>query len=91
MMEPSTECGYRDLETTQRLRRKHIEPRFRYTARDLRLPVRWFRLRQRYRDDPAVRTKLGAALPLLHAGRLDKALPLLDIYEKEPGQERRKP
>jgi hypothetical protein len=88
MIEPSVEFGYRDLEATQRLRRRHIEPRFRYAARDLRLPVQWFHLRQRYRDNPAVRAKLGAAL---HAGQLDKARTLLDTYEKEPAQEKRKP
>lgn len=91
MIEPSTEFSYRDLETTQRLRRKHIEPHFRYSARDLRLPVHWFRLRQRYRDNPAVRAKLGAALPLLRTGQLDKARTLLNTYGKEPTQEKRKP
>lgn len=72
MIEPSTEFSYRDLETTQRLRRKHIEPHFRYSAWDLRLPVHWFRLRQRYQENPAVRAKLDAALPLLHAGSWTK-------------------
>ena len=91
MIEPSVEFGYRDLETTQRLRGKYVEPRFRYKANDLRLPVRWFRLRQRYWDNPAVRAKLGAALPLLHAGRLDEARTLLATYEKQPAQEKRKP
>ncbi len=37
-----------------------------------RLPVHWFRLRQRYQENPAVRAKLDAALPLLHAGSWTK-------------------
>ncbi len=90
MIEPSVEFGYRDLETTQRLRRKYVEPRFRYTAQDLRLPIHWFRLRQQYQGNPAVRAKLGAALPLLHAGQWDKARTLLNTYGKEPAPEKRK-
>jgi hypothetical protein len=39
---------------------------------------------------PPVRAKLGAALPLLHAGQRDKARTLLDTYEKQPAQEKRK-
>jgi hypothetical protein len=40
MIEPSVEFGYRDLEATQRLRRRHRENTLSVHAEDLRLPVR---------------------------------------------------
>jgi hypothetical protein len=46
VIEPSVEYGYRDLEATQRLRRRYVEPSFRFTAADLRLPIRLLALRR---------------------------------------------
>lgn len=48
-IEPSVEFGYRDLETTQRLRRK-IDSKFIYTSDDLRLPMRLYELRKKGGD-----------------------------------------
>jgi hypothetical protein len=45
-IEPSQEFGYRDLETTQRLRRRTLTPAFPYSPADLRLPVRLYHLRR---------------------------------------------
>jgi hypothetical protein len=77
ILEPSIEFGYRDLETTQRLRRNYLEPAFPYTARDLRLPVQWYLLRKKYKDHPAIQPRLRAVFRLLLAGKLDRARALL--------------
>ncbi len=80
-IEPSVEFGYRDLETTQRLRREFLDPAFPGGAADLRLPVAWYGLRKRYAADAAVRAKLDAFFPLVVAGRMGEARALLRRYE----------
>ncbi|MBC8137058.1 MAG: glycoside hydrolase family 99-like domain-containing protein [Fibrella sp.] len=77
IIEPSVEFGYRDLETTQRLRRRYIEPRFSYDARDLTLPVALYRLRKKYGDDPKQSAKLEGISRLLFSGQTGKAKELL--------------
>jgi len=80
-IEPSVEVGYRDLETTQRLRRKYLSPSFSYSASDLRLPIRWYLLRKKYAADPVARARLAAFFPLVVAGHLPQAQSLLMKYE----------
>ncbi|HZO91184.1 MAG TPA: glycoside hydrolase family 71/99-like protein [Chthonomonadaceae bacterium] len=80
MIEPSVEFGYRDLETTQRLRRKYMSASFPYTAKDLRLPVQLYRLQKQFQDRPAMRARLAAIAQLLFAGRLDRARTLLKTF-----------
>lgn len=80
-IEPSVQVGYRDLETTQRLRRQYLDPAFTFTAAALRLPVEWFRLRKKYAGNPAVYARLGAFFPLVVAGHLDRAQALLAKYQ----------
>ncbi|MBC7808388.1 MAG: hypothetical protein H7145_19820 [Akkermansiaceae bacterium] len=77
IIEPSIEHGYRDLETTQRLRRKHVEPKFAYKPQDLTLPVTLFQLRKKYKNAPASSAKLDTIATHLFAGRTDKARKLL--------------
>ncbi len=84
MIEPSVEFGYRDLETTQRLRRKYIEPTFPYKPQDLRLPVELYKLRKNYQGNAAVQAKLDAISRLLFAGRLERARTLLAAYPNDP-------
>lgn len=72
-IEPSTEFGYRDLETTQRARRK-LDPRFTYTAADLRLPMRLYELRRR-KADPK---RLDEAAADLRLGKTQAAHRILD-------------
>ena len=72
-IEPSTEFGYRDLETTQRLRRR-IDPRFAYTPADLRLPTRLYDLRKRGAD----RKRLDAADTAILRGETKRARMILD-------------
>ncbi|MEO7718385.1 MAG: glycoside hydrolase family 71/99-like protein [Capsulimonas sp.] len=80
-IEPSVEFGYRDLETTQRLRRKYFKSSFAYIAQDLRLPVRWYLLRKRYRSDPKVYPKLSAFFLLMASGHTVQAGKLLARYK----------
>jgi hypothetical protein len=80
-IEPSVEDGYRDLEATQRLRRRYLDPSFRYTAADLRLPVRWYLLRKKLAADPAAEKYLAAFFPLIVAGHMDQARKLLANYD----------
>jgi len=47
VIEPSTEFGTRDLEVIQSLRKQHLEPAFRHTKEDLKLPGRLLDVRRR--------------------------------------------
>ncbi len=80
-IEPSVEYGYRDLQTTQRLRRQYLDPGFAPTSADLRLPVEWYLLRRKYAEDRSVSAKLDEFFPLVIAGHLDRARALLAKYE----------
>lgn len=80
-IEPSVEFGYRDLETTQRLRRQFLDPSFTAAAQDLRLPVQWYLLRKKYASDPAVCAKLAAFFSLVVHGKMKQAQALLKQYE----------
>ena len=72
-IEPSVEFGYRDLEATQRARRKYLSSSFPYTAQDLRLPVELYTLRKKFAADKAAHTKLEAISHLLFADNLKEA------------------
>jgi len=75
-IEPSVEVGYRDLETTQRQRRA-LDPRFPYTAQDLRLPIALYTLQKKAGSDPVQRAKLDVISRLLFTGRISRARTLL--------------
>jgi hypothetical protein len=75
VVEPSVEYGYRDLEATQRLRRRHLDPKFPFTADDLRLPLRLYRARKSPRGITA--SRLDEASRFLFAGRAAQARRLL--------------
>lgn len=77
MIEPSAEYGYRDLEATQRLRRKFFDPGFNYTAQELRLPVQLYLQRKKAHGDPVLRAKLDNVSQLLFAGQIGRARDLL--------------
>ncbi len=79
-IEPSEEFGYRDLETTQRLRRRHAGGKLRYTAADLRLPVHLYALQKRFAGDRSKQAKLAAASEQLFAGELTKVRKTLDAF-----------
>lgn len=72
-IEPSVEFGYRDLEVTQRMRKTHRDPTFRYTSKDLRLPVQLYQCRKKAGSDATVRAKLDEISRFLFAGQTDKA------------------
>ncbi|MFO0910791.1 MAG: glycoside hydrolase family 71/99-like protein [Isosphaeraceae bacterium] len=67
-IEPSVEFGYRDLETLQSLRRKHVEPGFAPKGDALRLAHRLFVLRRRGKTSETA--ALDAIAEDLAAGRL---------------------
>ncbi|MFM8289785.1 MAG: glycoside hydrolase family 71/99-like protein [Planctomycetaceae bacterium] len=46
LVEPSVEFGYRDLEATQELRRRHLERQFPHGSEELRLPLEIHRARR---------------------------------------------
>jgi len=81
-IEPSVEMGYRDLETTQQLRRKLTDPAFIRKAADLRLPVDWYLITKKRAGDPAASAKLKAFFPLMVSGQLTQARALLAKYRK---------
>jgi hypothetical protein len=85
-VEPSAEVGTRDLETIQRLRRERIDPAFPFTADDLRLPYRLFRLR---RGGAAPAGAMDAVSRALAEGRVAEAraaLGRLEAAAKTPRQ-----
>jgi chitinase len=71
-IEPSIEFGYRDLETTQRLRSKHLPPPFAYTAEDLRLPIALYQLKKTTAGSKA-QAALKEISDLLFTGKLEQA------------------
>ena len=73
MIEPSVEYGYRDLETTQKLVKKYLNPAFSYTPSDLQLPLQLYKLRKSPSLAASDRVKLDAISTLLFEGKTDKA------------------
>ncbi|MEN6306726.1 MAG: hypothetical protein ABFD91_03140 [Anaerohalosphaeraceae bacterium] len=81
IIEPTEEDRYMYLETTQTLRKKHIDPNFPYTAADLRLPIRLYTLRKANLSNPTVMAQLNTAEDYLFADKLKEAQKLLDQIE----------
>ena len=82
-IEPSVQVGYRDLEATQRLRRRYLQPAFVPKATDLPLPVEWLRLRKKYMGSPAAEARLAAVFPLVAAGHLSQARAVLVQFQSK--------
>jgi hypothetical protein len=80
-IEPSTEFGYRDLEAIQAERRK-INPKFAFTADDLRLPLRLYKLRGREKAEPALKPKLDEIARQIAADSSAEAKTALEKLEK---------
>ncbi len=76
-IEPSREFGFRDLEATQRLRTRYLDPKFSGAARDLPLPIEWYQLKKKHALDPKISQKLDAVFPLMISGQTRKARALL--------------
>ena len=75
-IEPSVEFGYRDLEATQKERRR-LTPSFPYTAADLRLPLRLYQGRKNAGTNAAKRIQMEMLSRLLFAGKTAEARALL--------------
>jgi len=80
MIEPSSECGTRDLETVQQYRRRHVEPGFAAAAADLALPRRLFELRRTITAADG-RQQLDRVAGLLREGQYDTARAELKTLE----------
>ena len=72
VIEPSREFGYRDLEMLQKLRRRHIEPRFSPTSADLRLPFQLLHCR-RAKATPARVSACEDIAKSIAAGKVSEA------------------
>ena len=81
-IEPSVEFGYRDLETTQRMRKKYVPAPLPYTPQDLRLPVELFLLKKKAGFDAKLRGTLDNVSQLLFAGQCAKARAMLTGLSK---------
>lgn len=77
-IEPTQEFGYRDLETTQRLRARFLGRKSKYSPADLRLPFRLYRLQK---ASGIANTELDKVSRLLFADRLAEAKRMLDTFE----------
>jgi hypothetical protein len=84
-IEPSAEFGYRDLEATQRLRKKYLDPKFPYSAQDLRLPAQLYKLRKSYANDRPAQAKLGKIAALLFAGHTREGRKALERFSSKSG------
>ncbi len=76
-IEPSAEHGFRDLEATQNLHRRYLNPAFAPTPADLRLPIAWYKLCRQNAGNPTVRARLEKFFPLIAAGKTAQARALL--------------
>ncbi len=85
VVEPSIEFGYRDLETTQRLRRKFVGA-LPYSASDLRLPVQLYELQKKNENDAGAQRRLNQATDLLFRGRLRDAKAILNGFHDRPSK-----
>ena len=83
-IEPSVELGCRDLEATQALRRRYLDPAFAPTPADLRLPIAWYKLCKQNAGNPAARARLNKFFPLIAAGKTARARALLVSYGAKP-------
>ena len=77
-IEPSIEFGYRDLESIQSFRKKHVEKNFQVEKEALRLPRRLLALRQALDGRDAALDQIAKQLS---AGTVKKAEEILDTLE----------
>ena len=84
-IEPSRELGYRDLEATQRLRRKHVDAGFPAVPEDLRLPRRLWSLRGRQTRRPGIKAELDEVARLLASDARTEARAALARAENKIG------
>lgn len=81
MIEPSVEFGDRDLQVVQELRRELVDPKFQFTAEDLKLPARLLALRRS--KQPVNEQKLDAIAALIAVGNTTDARKQLAETEKQ--------
>jgi hypothetical protein len=83
IIEPSVEFGYRDLEVIQAMRRRWVEPAFKPTAADLRLPLRLYKLREAAKAQPALSSDLDGIAAQLSRLNTHSARAGIERIEKQ--------
>lgn len=78
-IEPSVEFGYRDLETVQALRHKHVESKFALQPDDLRLPHRLLEARRKPNAD---HKRLDEIADAIVGGNVSQARSVIDSLKK---------
>ncbi len=87
MIEPTRECGYRELETVQD-RRTRLDPSFSFSPADLRLPLRVWNFRKTRPGDASVHPVLDRVSDLILSGDASSASAVLDsLYTALYGNE----
>ena len=77
-IEPSKEFGYRDLEATQMLRKKYLDPSFSRTGSDLRLPDKLYQLRKAGK----AKSQLDQVARMISLGDTKKAAMMLAEFQE---------
>ena len=85
IVEPTVEDNYTYLEIIQQYRKNYIDSNFRYTAADLRLPVRLYNLRKTYQADPVKMIQLDTVEADLFADQLAQAEMLMNQIDCNTG------
>ncbi len=80
VVEPQAQGGYRNLEIIRSFVGARSPRKVSGTARDLRLPVLWYRLKKQYAGEQTVTAKLDEAAALLLAGDIAPARRILEEF-----------
>ncbi len=81
MVEPTTEYGYRDLGAIQDHRRMYLDPTFSYKTNDLKIAVRLFNLRNKFKSDDVMERKLDTIFNSVISNNLSLANRQLTVFE----------
>jgi len=73
MVEPTLECGYRDLGMIQNFRRQYLDPDFTYTTNDLAIAYRFYNLRKQHGTNAAISAELNRIFTNIVTGRITVA------------------
>jgi hypothetical protein len=84
MIEPTVEFGNSFLEIIQEFRKTHMDQAFSYSAEDLRIPLRIYRLRNNYKNDLRIQTLLDKAFALIARDDIRAAVDILNAIEPLP-------
>jgi hypothetical protein len=85
VIEPTREYGYRDLGIVQDLRRQYLDSDFSYHTNDLAMVLRFYNLRKKYGNNPAISAELNRIFTNIVTGMVSTAdLQLTGIESNRP-------